>query len=58
MEVRLVDTPSGLSKVIIPNKVYVDRPRANGFYYQPDIPYYGLEWATEALLKQLKSTLE
>ncbi|MGO2012316.1 MAG: S41 family peptidase [Pseudoalteromonas sp.] len=58
MEVRLVDTPSGLSKVIIPNKVYVDRPRDKGFYYQPDIPYYGLEWTTEALLKQLKSTLE
>lgn len=58
MEVRLIDTPSGLSKVIIPNKVYVDRPREKGFYYQPDIPYYGLEWTTEALLKQVNSLLE
>lgn len=58
MEVRLVDTPSGLSKVIIPNKVYVDRPRKNGFYYQPDIPYYGLEWTTEALLEQIKNNLD
>ncbi|NMM39853.1 S41 family peptidase [Pseudoalteromonas arctica] len=58
MEVRLIDTPSGLSKVIIPNKVYVDRPREKGFYYQPDIPYYGLEWTTKALLKQVNSLLE
>lgn len=57
MEVRLIDTPSGLSKVIIPNKVYIDRPREKGFYYQPDIPYYGLEWTTKALLKQVNSLL-
>ena len=57
MDVRLVDTPSGLSKVIIPNKVYVDRPRGEGYFYQPDIPYYGLEWTTDALLEQIINIL-
>jgi len=58
MEVRLVDTPSGLSKVIIPNKVYVNRPRGQGFYYQPDIPYTGLEWTTEVLLNHIEAIIE
>ncbi|WP_304178872.1 hypothetical protein [Pseudoalteromonas prydzensis] len=58
MDARLVDTPSGLSKVIMPNKVYVNRPCDKGYFYQPDIPYTGLEWTTEALLKHVKSTLE
>lgn len=54
MEVRLVDTPSGLTKVIIPNKVYVDRPRGKGAYYKPDIPFNELEWTTQALLARIK----
>jgi hypothetical protein len=54
MEVRLVDTPSGLTKVIIPNKVYVNRPRGNGAYYKPDIPFNKLEWTTDALLARIK----
>lgn len=54
MEVRLVDTPSGLSKIIIPNKVYVDRARGNGDFYQPDIPFNEVEWTTEALLEGIK----
>ncbi|MGO2130177.1 MAG: S41 family peptidase, partial [Pseudoalteromonas prydzensis] len=58
MEVRLVDTPSGLSKVIIPNKVYVNRPRDKGYFYQPDIPYNGLEWTTEALLTHIQSIIK
>ncbi|WP_404408110.1 peptidase [Pseudidiomarina marina] len=48
MEVRLADLPSGYGKIVIPNKVYVNRPRGNGEYYSPDYPYDGLEWTTEA----------
>jgi len=54
MEVRLVDLPSGLGKVIVPNKVYVNRARGKGDYYKPDIAYNDIDWTTNLLLKQIK----
>lgn len=58
MDVRLADTPSGLSKVIIPNKVYVNRARGNGDFYQPDIPFNEVEWTTEAILEGIKKVAD
>jgi len=55
MEVRLADLPSGLGKVIVPNKVYVNRARGAGAYYQPDIAYNGIDWTTNVLLEQIKA---
>ncbi|MFN9880375.1 MAG: peptidase, partial [Planctomycetota bacterium] len=55
MEVRLADLPSGLGKVIVPNKVYVNRPRGNGVYYNPDILHRNLDWSTEAFLKRVQA---
>ncbi|MBH0044036.1 S41 family peptidase [Pseudoalteromonas sp. SWXJZ10B] len=54
MEVRLADLPSGLGKVIVPNKVYVNRARGAGAYYKPDIAYNGIDWTTNRLLEQIK----
>ena len=55
MEVRFADFPSGLGKVIVPNKVYVNRPRGNGVYYTPDILHRDLDWSTEAFLKRVQA---
>ena len=54
MDVRLAELPSGLGKVIIPNKVYVDRARAKGDYYKPDIAYNAIDWTTDKLLEKIK----
>jgi hypothetical protein len=53
MDVRVQPVPSGLAKVIIPNKVYVNRPRANGQYYTPALAHNELDWSTQALLKKI-----
>ncbi|MEM5549102.1 S41 family peptidase [Pseudoalteromonas fuliginea] len=55
MEVRLADLPSGLGKVIVPNKVYVNRARGAGDFYKPDVAYNGLDWTTNVLLEQIKT---
>ena len=54
MEVRLADLPSGLGKVVVPNKVYVNRARGAGDFYKPDIAYNGVDWTTNILLEQIK----
>jgi len=54
MDVRLAELPSGLGKVIIPNKVYVNRARGKGDYYKPDIAYNDIDWTTDKLLEKIK----
>jgi len=46
MEVRLEQLPGGLARVVVPTKLYVNRPRANGEFYRPDIPVTALKWST------------
>lgn len=55
MEVRLADLPSGLGKVVVPNKVYVNRARGAGDFYKPDVAYNGIDWTTDVLLEQIKT---
>ena len=54
MDVRLAELPSGLGKVIVPNKVYVNRARGKGDYYKPDIAYNDINWTTDKLLEKIK----
>ena len=54
MDVRLAELPSGLGKVIVPNKVYVNRARGKGDYYKPDIAYNDIDWTTDKLLEKIK----
>jgi hypothetical protein len=54
MDVRLADLPSGLGKVIVPNKVYVNRARGKSDYYKPDIAYNDIDWTTDKLLEKIK----
>lgn len=57
MDVRVQALPSGLAKVIIPNKVYVNRPRANGQYYSPALAHNQLDWSSAALLQLILQDL-
>lgn len=57
MDVRFEPLPSGLAKVVIPNKMYVNRPREKGVYYRPDVAYHQLDWSTQALLDKVLTAL-
>ena len=58
MDVRMQELDSGLARVIIPNKVYVNRPRANGQVYMPSIFINDLVWSTENMLKTVEADLK
>lgn len=58
MEVRLQPLPSGLGQVIIPTKVYIDRPRANGQYIEPDLAHHDLEWSSASFLQKILADLK
>ena len=45
MEVRSVTLPTGFSKIIVPIKVYRNRPRGDGEYYTPRKIYNGYDWS-------------
>ncbi|MES2297288.1 MAG: S41 family peptidase [Pseudomonadota bacterium] len=57
MEVRTQKLASGLSYVIIPNKVYVRRPRANGQFYTPQLLVTDLAWSTAAFVNAVEAQL-
>ncbi len=50
LEVRSQPLPSGLARALIPNKVYVDRPRAAGQFYRPVIINDSLSWSTQSFI--------
>ncbi|PRC94821.1 S41 family peptidase [Solimicrobium silvestre] len=57
MEVRVKTLPSGFADVLIPNKMYVNRPRVSGQGYLPEITVDDLEWSTANLLKVVEKDL-
>ena len=57
MEVRIEKLPGGLARVIVPTKLYVNRPRGNGEFYRPDIPVSTLEWTIAGFLKVIERDL-
>ncbi|CAN7685363.1 hypothetical protein LJR289_005436 [Pseudoduganella sp. LjRoot289] len=58
MEVRLEELPSGLAVVVVPTKLYVNRPRGNGEGYQPDIQVQDVAWSTAAFRRVVERDLE
>jgi hypothetical protein len=58
MDVRTQLLTSGLAEVIIPNKVYVHRPRKNGQVYLPAIYIKDLDWSNANLLKTVEADLK
>ena len=57
MDIRVQALPSGLGQVIIPNKVFVGRPRANGQYFTPALAHNDLDWSSESLLQSILADL-
>jgi hypothetical protein len=57
MEVRNPKLPSGMAYAIIPMKIYVDRPRGKGVFYQPDIEMRDFDWSTANFLKRVEADL-
>ncbi|NGZ84880.1 S41 family peptidase [Duganella aceris] len=57
MEIRMQPLASGLASVIVPNKVYVNRPRKSGQFYTPSIYENALVWSQPAFLKTIEADL-
>ncbi len=57
MEVRNPKLPSGIAYAIIPMKMFVDRPRGKGVFYQPDIELRDFDWSTSNFLKRIEADL-
>lgn len=58
LEVRVQALPDGLAKVVIPTKLYRDRPRASGQVYPPAIEVRDLSWSTEAFRAVVEADLK
>ena len=57
MDVRTKILPSGMAFVIIPNKLYVNRPRLAGQFYPPDIINTNLHWSSAKFLEMIQADL-
>ncbi|MFC5478846.1 S41 family peptidase [Massilia suwonensis] len=57
MDVRVAELESGRAAVIVPNKVYVNRKRANGEIYKPQIEVRDVAWTGATLLKAVEADL-
>ncbi len=58
LEVRREPLPSGRGSVILPMKIWVNRPRKSGEVYHPDILVTSLDWTTETMTRHILSDLE
>ncbi|MFC5478847.1 S41 family peptidase [Massilia suwonensis] len=57
MEVRRHPLASKLARVMVPNKMYVNRGRANGQFYPAAIEVRDLVWSSETLLETVERDL-
>ena len=57
LEIRVEPLSSGMSKVVIPNKVWVGRPRAAGEFYRPSIVNASLTWSTQSFINLVEADL-
>ena len=57
MEVRRHVLDSGLARVMVPNKMYVNRGRANGQFYPAALEVRDIRWSTANILKTVEDDL-
>jgi hypothetical protein len=57
MEARSADLPSGEGRVVIPLKIWMNRPRGAGEVYTPDIQVEELDWSTANFLDRIERDL-
>lgn len=57
MEARTMDLPSGRGRVVIPNKIWLGRPRRSGEFYRPATEVDDLNWSTATFLDRIERDL-
>ena len=57
LEIRFEPLPSDRGAVILPTKIWFNRPRGSGEVYEPDILVTDLEWTTEVMLDHIEADL-
>lgn len=57
LEVRRQRLPSGRGSVILPTKIWVNRPRKPGQVYHPDLLVTDLEWTTPTMVSRILKDL-
>jgi len=57
MEARATELPSGRGRIVIPNKIWMGRPRRSGEVYRPHIAVNDLDWSTATFLDRIERDL-
>ncbi|HEY6916562.1 MAG TPA: S41 family peptidase, partial [Allosphingosinicella sp.] len=57
MEIRSQDLPSGEGRIVIPNKMWVGKPRKASEVYRPQIEVDDLDWSTATFLDRIERDL-
>lgn len=57
MEVRVEELPSGHGVVVLPNKIWMGRPRRSGEVYRPAIEVTATDWSTNTFLEVIEQDL-
>lgn len=57
LDIRFQPLPSERGVVILPTKIWVNRPRRSGQVYRPDIPVNDLDWTTSTMLDHIEKDL-
>jgi hypothetical protein len=58
LDVRHATLPSGKGQMVVPLKIWINRPRKSGEVYRPDIPFNQLDWSTAAFLDRIEQDLK
>jgi len=54
LDIRFQPLPSDRGAVMLPTKIWVQRPRGAGEVYRPDIPVNDLDWTTTTMLDNIE----
>ena len=57
LEIRREELPSGRGSVVMPTKIWINRPRAPGAAYAPDILVTDIDWSTDAIMAHIDQDL-
>lgn len=58
LEIRREPLPSGRGSVVLPTKIWVNRPRRSGEVYRPDLLVTDLDWTTETMVEHILRDLD
>lgn len=58
LEIRRQRLPSGRGSVILPTKIWINRPRKAGQVYHPDVMVTDLDWTTSTMVSRILKDLK